>query len=268
LAESTWDGPAFAAALGTRALGRTLVVRGETTSTNDLAWDGVSQGLPDGATYVADLQTRGRGRAGRSWWAPPGQGLLLSVVVRPGCAPDALGLLPLVVGLAAADALERCGIGVQLKWPNDLLIEGRKLGGVLCEVRGLESGEPVAVIGLGVNVGQAPEDFPPELRERAASLRGSGVVVTRERLAAAFLNALEPLLEDYRERGGAGRVRDRYRARAAFWGEPVSLHGPGGTLVGTARDLDASGGLVVRLPDGREVVAMAGDLEPAAEADA
>jgi BirA family biotin operon repressor/biotin-[acetyl-CoA-carboxylase] ligase len=247
--------------LATRRLGRTLAARAETASTNDWAWEALSAGAPDGSAFVADAQTRGRGRDGRAWESPPGLGLLLSVALRLGCERRPASLLPLVAGLAAAEAFGRHGVPARLKWPNDLMLGGRKLAGVLCETRLLGESERPAVIGIGVNVAQRLEDFPPALRERAVSLRLAGYEVSREAAAAGFLNALEPLLADDQEGGGAGRVVARYRERADFWGRPVSVRGPAGQISGVARDLDESGGLVVRLEDGREVVAVAGDVE-------
>jgi BirA family biotin operon repressor/biotin-[acetyl-CoA-carboxylase] ligase len=252
---------AFVERLRTRRLGRMVVVRATAESTNDLAWEGMAQGLPDGAVFVADEQTRGRGREGRRWIAPAGAGLLMSVALRLGCEPRPLGLLPLAAGLAAAAALRGSGVAARLKWPNDVLIGSRKLAGLLCEARPLDPGDRAAVVGLGVNVSQVEADFAPELRGRAVSLRMAGSPLGREEVAAAFLNALEPLLDDYAEGGGSERLRARYREAADFWGQPVTVRAAGGEITGVARDLDAAGGLVVRLESGREVVAVAGDLE-------
>jgi BirA family transcriptional regulator, biotin operon repressor / biotin---[acetyl-CoA-carboxylase] ligase len=262
LAEATFDRGAFTAALTTRALGRTLVVRAEAGSTNDLAWEGLAQGLPLGSAFVADVQTRGRGREGRSWLAPAGRGLLLSLVVPLGCTADAAGLMPLIAGLALAEALDRCGAPVQLKWPNDVLCEGRKLAGILCEARAAADDERVIVVGAGVNVTQTAADFPESLRARATSLAIEGVSTPRERVAAEFLNGLAPLLDEFEERGGAERARERYRHRAGFWGQVVSVRSAGRVLQGVARDLDRGGGLILRLDDGRDMVAVAGDVDP------
>ncbi len=264
MAEATFDRAAFTSALATRRLGRPLIARARASSTNDLAWEGLAQGMADATVYVADHQERGRGREGRAWLAPPGAGLLISLGLRLSCAPQEVTLLPLVVGLAVARALERCGARPQLKWPNDLLLSGRKVAGVLCEARG-SHGDRVAVMGVGVNVTQREEDFPPEIRGRATSLFLAGVRAGREVVAAEFLNALEPLLAEYQEGGGGERVRELYAARASFWGRPVTVRTGGDEVTGVARGLDSRGGLVVRLDSGREVVALAGDLELAGE---
>lgn len=142
-------------------------------STNDLARELAEQGAAAGSTLIAEEQTRGRGRRGRAWTAAPGQSLLLSMVLRPE-APDT-GALPLRVGLAAARALEAgTGIAPGLKWPNDLVVGGRKLGGVLCE-GALEGGRTSFVIaGVGLNLLQSDDDFPSDLRGTATSVAAAG----------------------------------------------------------------------------------------------
>src|SRR5690606_12415094 len=145
----------------TARFGRTHRALGATGSTNAdaLAW--ATEGAPDGALVTAEHQTAGRGRHGRTWTDAPGLSLLASLLLRPTLPPDRLGLLPLAAGLAAADAVESVtGLVPRLKWPNDVLLGGRKVGGLLLESR-LGDGPATVVLGLGLNVGQA--DFPPEL---------------------------------------------------------------------------------------------------------
>src|SRR5262245_338936 len=117
--------------LATRRLGRTLVARSETPSTNDLAWEVLAAGATDGTVVVADAQPLGRGRAGRTWHLATGRGLALSLVLHPGCDRHQTATLPLVAGLALARALDGLGVSATLKWPNDLMAGGRKLAGIL-----------------------------------------------------------------------------------------------------------------------------------------
>src|SRR5262249_50703772 len=133
--------------------------------------------------------------------------------------------------------------------------------GILCEARATADDERVIVIGAGVNVTQSASDFPEDLRSRATSLAIEGVPATRERVAAEVLDALEPLLDEFEDRGGAERARERYRSKAGFWGRVVSVRSAGRVIEGVARDLDRGGGLVLRMEDGRDQVAVAGDLE-------
>jgi BirA family biotin operon repressor/biotin-[acetyl-CoA-carboxylase] ligase len=268
---STFEGARFSARLATRRLGRALVTRAETGSTNDEAWEALAAGAPDGTVVVADAQTRGRGRGGRSWHTAPGKALALSVLLHEGCDRRRLGLLPLAAGLAVAQALESLGARATLKWPNDVLLAGRKVAGVLCESRRaqvppgsrpLPGGGPfdAAVVGVGVNVAQSPADFPPDLADSASSLAVAGIAADREGVAAAILNALEPLWDALRE-GARGRLLKAWSARAAFWGHPVAVRTPGGEVRGVARGLDADGALVLVLPDGAETAVLAGDLD-------
>jgi BirA family biotin operon repressor/biotin-[acetyl-CoA-carboxylase] ligase len=260
LAESTFDRDAFARALTTRRMGRRLIARARVESTNDVAWDALAEGMPDGTAVVADEQTRGRGRAGRSWWMTPGRALAISLALHPGCDAREMGTLPLVAGLALAEALESLGARPRLKWPNDVLIGERKLGGILCESRRRGGAGDAVVVGVGVNVSQSASEFPAELAGTATSLGIEGVRATRERVAAALLNRLEPLWDEHAE-GGRGAVLERWRARADFWGREVTVRTPSGALSGIARRLDSDGGLVISLPGGGETTALAGDLE-------
>jgi BirA family biotin operon repressor/biotin-[acetyl-CoA-carboxylase] ligase len=260
-AEATFDRRAFAVRLQTRRLGRTLVARAEVDSTNDVAWDAVAQGAGEGVTVVADAQTRGRGREGRRWHLARGKGLALSVALANDCDAAPLGLLPLAAGLALARGLERLGLEARLKWPNDLLAGTRKLAGILVESRRLPAGDR-AVVGVGINVREQQDDLPAELHGVATSLAMEGCRASREHVAAEFLNALEPLWRGMQE-GGGETLLEAWRGRASFWGRPVTVRTPTGPLTGVARDLDASGGLVLRLDGGDEVTAVAGDVEVA-----
>jgi len=274
---STFDRVRFGSRLTTRWLGRTLVARAEVGSTNDEAWDALAVDAPDGTMVVADAQTRGRGRAGRTWHTAPGKALALSVLLHQGCDRRLLGLLPLAAGLAVAQALETLGAEPVLKWPNDVLLGGRKVAGVLCESRRIQPapGYPTfppgragaaaavrdaAVVGVGVNVAQAAGDFPPEIAETATSLALAGVATDRESVAAAFLDALETLWMEL-QAGGRAALLAAWSARADFWGRTVTVRAPAGVVRGVARALDPDGALVLVLEDGTETAALAGDLE-------
>ncbi len=260
MAESTFDGARFMALLATRRLGRTLIARAEVESTNDEAWEALAAGAPDGTAVVADAQTRGRGRAGRSWHTAPGQGLALSVLLHPACDRRRMGALPLAAGLALARALDALGLGAELKWPNDLLLGGRKVAGLLAESRRTAEGADAAVLGAGVNVRQRAGDFPPGLDRAATSIALAGGDATREEVAAGYLNALEPLVGSLQE-GDQAEVLAAWRARASFWGRRIRVRGAGAELEGIARDLDAAGALILERPDGARFAVLAGDVE-------
>jgi BirA family biotin operon repressor/biotin-[acetyl-CoA-carboxylase] ligase len=249
-------------------MGRTLLLRAEASSTNDVAWDALAAGAPDGTTVIADAQTQGRGRSGRSWRMAPGKGLAMSLALHEGCERRTTRALPLVAGLALARALEGLGVAAELKWPNDLLLRERKVAGILCESRRIASGAEAVVIGVGVNVAEDERDFPPELGGRAISLALAGSAASREEVAASFLNALEPLWTEHQE-GEPGRrsahlecgtVLEAWKRRASFWGKSVTVRSAAGSTTGIARGLDPDGGLVLEVDGGREVVVLAGDL--------
>lgn len=255
----TFDRGYFEARLATRRLGRMLVTRAETGSTNDDAWDALQSGARDGVTVIADRQSKGRGRSGRTWHTGPARGLALSIALVPGCDREALSAVPLVAGLALAQALDTLGIHARLKWPNDLLIGDRKVAGILCEARKLVAAGDVVVIGVGVNVSEELREFPVEIANTATSLHLAGHNVTREDVAAAFLNALEPLWTEHQE-GDRQAALDAWRARADFWGTTVTVRAPSGTLRGVARDLDRDGALVIETAAGTQRI-LAGDVE-------
>jgi BirA family biotin operon repressor/biotin-[acetyl-CoA-carboxylase] ligase len=211
---------------------------------------------PEGAVVLADHQTAGRGRRGRAWTAPPGTALLFSLVLRPPLPASRWPEIPLAAGCAVAEALERAaGVDASLKWPNDVLVGGRKLAGNLAE--GAAGDSPLVILGVGVNVSQDERDWPPDLAGRARSLAGLGAPVARDALLTAILERLDAwyavLLGE-----GFESVRSAWRRRGLF-GARVSL--PGGE--GTAADIGPRGELVVRRDNGETVLLVNADETPA-----
>jgi BirA family biotin operon repressor/biotin-[acetyl-CoA-carboxylase] ligase len=243
-----------------------IVRLGRVESTQSVAFALAAAGAADGTAVVADSQAAGRGRRGRPWLDEPGASLLASIVLRPRLEPARLPGLSLAAGVALAEALTRtAGVTPRLKWPNDVLINGRKVAGILLESR-LEAGPPVSqsraglaaavttVLGVGVNLSQRL--FPAELGGRATSIwLVTGRRVDRDSLLAAFLDALG----DWRrrlERDGFAPVRDRWRRLADTLGRTVSVDG----VTGRAVDVDGSGALVVDDAEGRRRLVFAGDV--------
>jgi BirA family transcriptional regulator, biotin operon repressor / biotin---[acetyl-CoA-carboxylase] ligase len=229
-------------------------------STNDVVRDWLVDGTPEVCLAVADEQTAGRGRNGRSWVAPTGAALLLSLGFRPDClTPDRVWRLVATTSLAMADAAEEVGgladRAIRLKWPNDLVIEGedgggvRKLAGLLGETDGLGTDGPRVVVGIGINADWAPATFPPELVGTMTSLReaSGGRPVDLSALLDAFLGRLEVRIEALR----AGRfdVAD-WTVRQLTTGRDVTIAGhDGGTWTGRALGVDVgSGALIVEDP--------------------
>lgn len=214
-----------------------------TDSTNTRARELAAAGAPHGTVVTADEQTQGRGRQGRTWTAPPGKALLYSAVVRPLDPGDAL--LPLAVPLAVCEAAEELQPGIEcgVKWPNDVQVDGRKLAGVLIEARPQNGW---AVVGVGLNLAIAPEEFPPELRETATSLTDAGI----EDAAAALSRNLERWLEAEPQ-----TVLDAWRERDALRGREIAWEGGSGVAEG----IDDRGYLVV-VSGGERVVLGAGEV--------
>jgi BirA family biotin operon repressor/biotin-[acetyl-CoA-carboxylase] ligase len=219
-------------------LGRPRLHLRETGSVLDTARELAAGGAPHGTLVTAGLQTAGRGRQGRAWSAPAGRALLLAVVVR-----EVEPLLSLRAGLAVADL---AGAGARVKWPNDVLLEGRKVAGVLVEGRPLEGW---SVVGIGVNAAVDPSALPPELRDRAGTL---GLAPSQlEDAQRALLAALKQRLGEPAETALAA-----LRERDALLGAPVRWEGGSGTGAGIADD----GALRVRLADASETVLAAGEV--------
>lgn len=248
------DGDSLRAALP----GWSLDLVASTGSTNADLSAAASAGAPDRSVLVAEHQHSGRGRMTRTWVSPPGAGLTFSVLLRPAGVPQArYGWLPLLAGLALADAVEPfAGAATGLKWPNDLLLGGRKAAGILAE-----AGVPGAVVvGVGLNVGAAPDVEPPatSLAEHAAA------PLDRAEVLVAVLRRLDERERAWRDHAGdpdADRLRTDYRAACRTLGSPVRITLPDGAVLdGIAEDVDDDGRLlVVEHGGGRRAVA-AGDV--------
>jgi BirA family biotin operon repressor/biotin-[acetyl-CoA-carboxylase] ligase len=219
-------------------------------STNDLARGLAAAGAPEGTVVLAEEQVAGRGRAGRGWSSPPGLGLWTSFVARPAGDPS---LLPLRVGLAVAEALDPflAASPARLKWPNDLLVDGRKLGGILCEGSWEAGGAGFVIVGVGLNVLHTASDFPDGIRERATSVAlARGEAPARRQVAGAVVPAVLAALG-----GGAALDTDflaRLEARDALRGLEVEVTDPttGAPLArGAAAGIEADGSLRL-LPEG------------------
>jgi BirA family biotin operon repressor/biotin-[acetyl-CoA-carboxylase] ligase len=213
------DEAELAARLQTRWLGRAFEWHASCGSTNDLAAERARAGAPAGLVIVADAQTSGRGRLGRSWHSPADENLYLSIVLRPARPSSEIPPLTLLAGAAVARALETFGLTPRLKWPNDIELvdetgRRRKVCGVLTEMASAGGSALHVVVGIGINANAI--DFPPEIAERATSLRRAlGRPVDRVELLAALLDAFEPLCEAFDRRGPAAAV-EAFEAHAAF----------------------------------------------------
>lgn len=218
-------------------------------STNTQAKLMAQQGAPHGTVLIAEHQTGGRGRMGRSFSSPAGAGLYLSVILRPDCLATELMHLTCIAGVAACNAVEKvCAQRPGIKWINDLILQNRKLGGILTEmsVDAKTGMVEYAVIGIGINCTQKTTDFPTELQDMAISLRSAGMQPELPKLAAALIFALYNISLKLH---APKPLMDIYRRDCVTLGREVVLLGSGDKKYGTAVDIDDAGALLVRLED-------------------
>jgi len=225
----------------------------EVGSTNADLLDAARDGA-DEQVLLADFQSAGRGRRDRSWTAPPGSSLMLSVLVRRGLTVERAGQLTMALGLAAADACQRtCGVRPQIKWPNDLVHADRKLAGILAEAVVEGSTMTAAVLGMGMNTGW--DELPTELATTATSLNLlAGHTIDRVELAARVLEYLEHWLG-----ADSGHLRSAYTSNSATVGRRVRVDLPTGRIEGTADSISVEGHLVIAAADGDRAVSV-GDV--------
>jgi BirA family transcriptional regulator, biotin operon repressor / biotin---[acetyl-CoA-carboxylase] ligase len=220
-------------------------------STQDLARAAAARGAEQGWTVVTDLQHEGRGRQGRSWVAPAETALLFSTILRPPV--DVLPLLPLLAAVTVAGGIEvATGAAPDLKWPNDVLLRGKKLAGILLE---RPAGADV-ILGVGLNVNQLPADLPDGATSLVLEL---GRQLEREPLLAAILNDLSNAYERA-DREGVDWIVPGWRSRSSMLGKLVTFTRNGAPFRGTAEDVGEDGALQVRLEDGRRISVVAGEV--------
>ena len=251
------------AGLSTQFIGQTIYYWPTVGSTNDELKRLADEGAPEGALAITDEQLAGRGRLGRTWIAPAGSSLLVSLLFRPTfLAPTQAQQFTMVCSLAVADAVTRVtGLRPGLKWPNDLLLNGRKLAGVLTELG--FSGEALAwvVVGVGLNVNvdfaQRRSDWP-DLADTAISLAMAvGRPVSRLRLLQNYLTGVEARYDALR----AGQSpHQEWAARLVTLGQRVTVNAPDGTYRGVAERVDETGALLLRQPDGQRIRILSGDV--------
>jgi len=220
-------------------------------STNTSAKRLASAGAPHGTMVIADMQTHGRGRMGRSFHSPEGTGIYLSLILRPNLPADQLMHLTCAAAVAVADGIERAaGLRPNIKWTNDLVAGGKKLGGILTELS-LRHGSTVeyAVIGIGINCCQKEDAFPPELQDIATSLHMcTDKNIVRSTVISEIIVALEQMSQQL---GCSSDILQRYRADCITIGQEISLLLPNEIRHGKALDVDENAALVVKFDDGK-----------------
>ncbi len=224
-------------------------------STNDLAADLAEHGAPEGTLVTSEEQTKGRGRLGRHWHSPPGTGIYVSIVLRPAIPPERAPGISVLTALALADTLAaRFPKVVAIKWPNDVLISGRKVAGILTELNAERGQINYVIVGVGINANQKRDDFPEDLRDRATSLRIAGRrVVNRPELLREFLHRFEREYLGY-QKDGLKRSHSRLKKYSSLLGQEVTLDSAGHRVQGIAIDITADGALVLDCEGKRRIV--------------
>lgn len=245
--------------LTTHALGREGVICEHTlTSTNTVLKDFARKGTYRECVCLCEQQSAGRGRLDRSWSSPEGQGVWMSVLLQPSLPPERLPMVTFCAAMAITKALRALpGCDARIKWPNDVILGGRKVCGVLLEAGFAPDGQPFVVVGMGLNVRKGA--YPPELADRAIALEEVCTPPVRSSLVADILNHLEEAVIAC-ESGYIPGFLESYRNLSCTLGNPVQVLSPAETFTGTALDVDENGALLVRTEDGAVRRVLAGDV--------
>ena len=246
---------------GNRVVGRDIRVFEETGSTNDVVEKLARDGVAEGVVVFAETQTKGRGRLGRKWVSPPRKGLWFSVLLRPELRPAAVTQLTVAAATALTRAIRKqTELQPQVKWPNDILIKGRKIAGVLTELSAELDRVKHVILGIGVDVNLTASDLPPEVRKLATSMRiESGRTYRRADLAAAILTELDRDYSRIRE-GDFGGIAEEWGRQCATLGQQVRIETGGRVLEGRAEALDQDGALLLRTDHGHLERIIGGDV--------
>lgn len=245
--------------LSTKVVGRHIVYRERVDSTNNVAKKLADEGAPEGTIVVAEEQTGGRGRINRLFLSPFAKGVWFSLILRPNIPPMEVSKMTLLAAVAVARAIRHHGLtDCGIKWPNDILVKGRKMVGILTELNGSAEKVNYIIMGIGVNTGITAEDLSKDLQPIVTSFAREGVRVSRLALLETLLKEIERLYQTVC-RDGFAPVLAEWRALSCMLGQDVTVTSIDKTFSGKAVDIDENGNLLVATPEGVEVV-MAGDI--------
>jgi len=245
--------------LKTKVLGKRLHLLQEVDSTNTWAIKEALKGAEEGEVFLAEAQTQGKGRMGRKWFSPKGKNIYLSLILKPEMPPQRVPLLNLGASLALAYVLEKLGLEPELKWPNDVLLRGKKVCGILSEAYAEADKVNFVVLGIGLNVNTKKEDFPEELRDSATSLLiETGKEFSRNHLVKEILQELEGVYFLLKE--NPGEVLSKWCSYAKVEGKMVEVESFGELIEGVAEGIDEEGALLVKTERGIKRV-VAGDVK-------
>lgn len=246
--------------IDTEWAGQTIYYFDQIDSTNIRAKQLGEEGVPHGTLIVAGQQNAGRGRRGRTWESPPGVSIYMSIVLRPEMAPVKAPMLTLVMALSAADSLKECtGLDVQIKWPNDIVLKGKKLAGILTEMSTEMDYINHVVIGVGINVNT--ERLPEELEEKATSLRlETGRIIRRSEMIASIMKEFEKNYQLFIETQGIQQMQEKYNSLLINREKEVRILGGKEEYTAYALGINEKGELLVRRDNGEIEAVLAGEV--------
>jgi BirA family biotin operon repressor/biotin-[acetyl-CoA-carboxylase] ligase len=248
--------------LKTRIFGRQILSYARIDSTNDAAYSLAEKGLKEGSVILADEQVMGKGRHGRRWVSPPRCGIYMSCILRPDMAPDEIPKITLLAAVAVARAIRSVtGLDAMIKWPNDILVNGKKVCGILTEMKAEQDSVNFIILGIGINASTPARSLPRGAASLRQELRASG---HRDDLSRIELTrrVLEELDQYYGvlKRNGFRPIVEEWKALSAMMGARIRVLLPNRTFDGLAHDIDPDGGLVVRLDSGVLHKVSSGDI--------
>ena len=231
-----------------------MQVLSKTDSTNDEIRRNLT--LPEGAVFIADQQTNGRGRQGRSWHSETGTGLYLSILLKPNLPAEKLAFITLMAGVATVSAIQKqiSSVPLKLKWPNDILLNGKKLSGILCEY----VPRTAVILGIGINLNQT--FFPENIKDIATSLKlETGTTINRTDLVISLLENLDRDYEEFLQEKRSSLIK-KWTDRTDMFGKTTTVYQKGKSLTGKAMGLDPEGRLILRTLDGKQHTLSSGEL--------
>lgn len=244
--------------LKTEVIGKKILSYNIVDSTNTIAFSLAEQGMPEGTVIFAEGQRKGKGRLGRTWASPKSQGIYLSLILRPKIAPVKASLITLLAAVSCAEAIRKiCGLSAQIRWPNDILVNNKKICGILTEMATQNHTVKFIILGIGINVNTPVGKLP----SGASSLREETVKTefSRLELARELLHQLDQDYLRFRQKGSK-RVITQWKNLSALSGKRVKVSFAHRTIEGLAQDIDEQGALIVRLDNGFKQHVLAGDI--------
>ena len=246
----------------TQIIGKRIEVHQAIDSTNNRARELALEGVEEGTLIIAETQLEGRGRLGRNWISPKGKGIWMSLILRPNLPPDQAPRITAIAAVAIRKALNRAtGLDIGIKWPNDIIIDGKKVCGILTEMHADIDRIHYVVVGMGINVNMTQKDFPTDISSTATSLRiALNRSLDRRQLIALIMEEIEEVYLKYLENRDFEQILHQCRQYSVTLNRSVKVIGRDSTIEGIAIDFDEDGALLVKTHDGNIIKVMSGDV--------